>query len=75
MVVSFERKTSGTFVKKTGRSFENMVVLTKIVNYFTLCSRNIYACIYIYIIYVCKEQIRCKYKSCTFVYTHFNVVS
>ena len=28
-----ERKTSGTFEKKTGRTFENMVVFTKIAQF------------------------------------------
>ena len=31
MVVFFVWKTSGTFEKKTGRTFENRVVFTKIV--------------------------------------------
>ena len=44
MVVSFLRKTCGTFEKKTGRTFENRVVSTKIVKFLYL--RYVY--IYIY---------------------------
>ena len=36
MVVSFVRKTCGSFEKKTGRTFENRVVFTQIVKFIYL---------------------------------------
>ena len=42
MVASFERKTSGTMEKISSRTFENRVVLTKIVKFINLYSMNFF---------------------------------
>ena len=43
MVVSFVRKTCETFEKKTGRTFENMVVFTKIVKFIHLVFHDFFS--------------------------------
>ena len=41
-VVSFVRKTTGIFEKKTGRTFENRFVFTKIIKFIYLVSHDFF---------------------------------